>query len=265
MGRPGIPGGPFRLVLTAFGRTRSDERVHRLPLALLVALLAACPARAVVLGGGFADTDCTIAFGGVDADAGMSGVVCVDGDPTCDADGVVNGSCAFAPALCTHVSADGCGTRDVDSVHVSGLAFDVPRLGGGHACGVPTPVTVEAGKATGVTAIARDGGEIRDVDYLNLCCVSARGHADKAACAVAVDLAAAGCKRVPARVRRPFLKARHAIDRVAQGAGAPRFVAQAHRTLERAREAAQRLAQHDPCGDALGLMFRHAEDVLPAQ
>jgi len=237
----------------------------RWPFAIVLALVAARPVRAVVLGGGFADTDCTIAFGGVDADAGMSGVVCVDGDPACDADGAVNGSCAFAPSLCTHVSADGCGTRDVDSVHVSGLAFDQPRLGGGHACGVPTPVTVETGQAVGATAIARDGGEIRDVDYLNLCCVTAREHADKAACAVALDLAAAGCKRVPARVKRPFLKARHAIERVAEGAGAPRLVNQARRALEHAREVAQRFAKRDACGNALGLIFRHASDVLPAQ
>ena len=251
--------------LTASGRTHSDEPVPRLPFALLFALVAARPARAFVLGGGFADTDCTIAFGGVDADAGASGVVCVDGDPTCDIDGVANGTCAFAPRLCTQVSANGCGTRDVDAVHVSGLAFDVPRLGGGHACVETLPVTVPTGQAVGATAIARQGGELRDVDYLNLCCVAARGPADKAACAVAADLAAAGCKRVPARIQRPFLKARHAIERVAHGAGAPRLLRQAHRALDHAREVAQRFAQRDPCGDALGLIFRHASDVLPAQ
>jgi hypothetical protein len=251
--------------LTTFERARSDERVQRLPVALLLALLAARPARALVLGGGFVDTDCTIAFSGVDADAGTSGVVCVDGDPTCDADGTADGVCSFAVSLCSHVSADGCGTRDVDSVHVSGLAFDPPRLDGAHHCGAPTAVSVPTGQATGATAIARAGGEIRDVDYLNLCCVAARGHADKAACAVAIDLAAAGCKRVPARMTRPFLKARHAIDRVADGAGAPRLVGQARRALEHAREVAQRFSQHDACGNALGLIFRHAGDVLPAE
>jgi hypothetical protein len=190
--------------LTTSERARTDERVHRWPLALLLTLVSARPGAALVLGGGFTDTDCTIAFGGVDADAGTSGVVCVDGDPTCDADGTANGVCSFAVSLCSHVSADGCGTRDVDAVHVSGLSFDAPRLDGAHHCGAPTSVTVSTGQATGATAIARDGGEIRDVDYLNLCCVTAREHADKAACAVAVDLAAAGCKRVPARMSRPF-------------------------------------------------------------
>jgi len=239
--------------------------MHRWPLALILALVAGRPARAVVLGGGFADTDCTIAFGGVDADAGASGVVCTDGDSTCDIDGVANGTCSFAVSLCAHVSADGCGTRDVDSVHVSGLAFDQPGLGGAHSCGAPTAVTVATGHATGATAIARDAGEIRDVDYLNLCCVAAPGTADKAACAVDVDLAAAGCKRVPARVKQPFLKARRAIDRVADGAGASRLVKQARRALDHARDVAQRFAQRDPCGNALGLIARHAANVLPAQ
>ena len=237
----------------------------RRPLALAIALLVARPAGAFVLGGGFADTDCTIAFGGVDADAGTSGVVCVDGDPACDADAVANGTCSFAPRLCTQVSVDGCGTRDVDGIHVNGLAFDVPRLGGGHACGETLPVTVPTGQAIGATAIARQGGELRDVDYLNLCCVAAPGTADAAACAVAADLAAAGCKRVPPGVKRPFLKARRAIARVVAGASAPRLVKQARRALGHARTAAQRFAERDACGNALGLIARHAADVLPAE
>jgi hypothetical protein len=164
------------------------------------------------------------------------------------------------------MSADGCGTRDVDSVHVSGLAFDQPRLNGTHSCGEPTGVGVATGHAAGATAIARDGGEIRDVDYLNLCCIAAPGTADKARCAVDADLAAAGCKHVPAGVKRPFLKARRAIDRLAEGAGARRHLLnQARRALDHAREVAQRFAQRDACGNALGLMARHASDVLPAQ
>jgi hypothetical protein len=229
-----------------------------------MALLVARPAGALVLGGGFADTDCTIAFGGVDADAGASGVVCVDGDPACDADGVANGGCAFAPSLCSRVTADGCGTRDVDALRVSGLALEAPPLDVAGACGAAIPVTVATGQATGVTAIARGGAEIRDVDYLNLCCVAGPGTADAAACALAVDLAAAGCNRVPPGVKRPFLKARRAIARVADGAVTPRLVKQARRALDRARTVAQRFAERDACGNALGLIARHAADVLPA-
>jgi len=128
---------------------------------------------------------------------------------------------------------------------------------------------IGSGKTTLLRALLgtlpRDAGEIRDVDYLNLCCVAAPGTADKAACAVDVDLAAAGCKRVPARVKQPFLKARRAIDRVADGAGASRLVKQARRALDHARDVAQRFAQRDPCGNALGLIARHAANVLPAQ
>ena len=116
-----------------------------------------------------------------------------------------------------------------------------------------------------MTAIARGGAEVRDVDYLNLCCVVAPGTADAAACALSADLAAAGCKRVPPGVKRPFSKARRAITRVANGAGAPRLVKQARRALDRARTVAQRFAERDACGNALGLIARHAADVLPAQ
>jgi hypothetical protein len=250
--------------LTTSEPARSDELVIRRPFALAIALLVVRPAGAFVLGGGFADTDCTIAFGGVDANAGESGVVCVDGDPACDADGAADGVCSFAVSLCSHVTADGCGTRDVDAVRVSGLALEAPPLDAAGACGATSAVTVATGQATGVTAIARGGAEVRDVDYLNLCCVPAAGTADAAACAVAADLAAAGCMRVPPGVKRPFLKARRAIVRVAAGADAPHLVKQARRALDRARDVAQRFAQRDPCGNALGLIARHAADVLPA-
>ena len=234
-------------------------------LVLVVALALSRPGAAFVLGGGFADTDCTIAFGGVDASAGTSGVVCTDGDPACDADGSVDGSCRFAVSLCARVTAEGCGIRDVNTVRVEGLDLDEPPLGVDGACGAASEVTVEVGKATAATAIARAGDELKDVDYLNLCCVGAPGTADGARCAVVVDLAAAGCRRVPAGVKRPFLKARRLILRVAEGAGAPGLLRQARRALGRARNVAQRFAERDACGNPLGLIVRHGTDVLPPQ
>jgi hypothetical protein len=105
---------------------------------------------------------------------------------------------------------------------------------------------------------------VRGVGYLNLCCVAAPGTADAAACAVAADLDA-GCKRVPPGVKRPFLKARRAIGRVAEGAGTPALVKQARRALDHARDVAQRFAERDACGNALGLIARHAADVLPPE
>lgn len=76
----------------------------RARLLLGVVLALAAPARAETtfarfLGGGHAATDCMLV-----ADvAGVSGrraARCTDGDPACDADGVVDGTCRFAVRLC---------------------------------------------------------------------------------------------------------------------------------------------------------------------
>jgi hypothetical protein len=68
---------------------------RRLFVAVVLATLAAAQARSFVLGGGTADKDCRVAFGGLDATAGASGVVCADGDPVCDTDGSADGACTF--------------------------------------------------------------------------------------------------------------------------------------------------------------------------
>jgi hypothetical protein len=239
--------------------------VARCVLAVVVALVLPQSSPAFVPGGGFADTDCTIVFGGVDASAGTSGVVCTDGDPACDADGAADGACRFTVSLCVRIAADGCGTRDVDTVRVDGLALERPPLDADGACGAPSAVTVPVGSATGATTMARAGDELRDVDYLNLCCVGAPDAMDAARCAAIVDLAAAGCRRVPPGVRRPFGKARRLISRLADGAGSTPVLRRARRALGRARTAAQRLADRDPCGNPLGLMARHGSDVLPVE
>jgi hypothetical protein len=124
--------------------------VIRQPLVVLFALVCVRPA-ALVLGSSFADTDCTIAFGGVDADAGTSGVVCVDGDPATPTPRPT----ASAPSRCgsARVTADGCGTR---RRHRPGsrLALETPPLDVDGACG-GAALTVATGHATGVTTIAR--------------------------------------------------------------------------------------------------------------
>lgn len=232
---------------------------------MVVALAQPQSAIAFVLGGGFADTDCTVAFGGVDANAGTSGVVCTDGDPACDADGTADGACRFSVSLCARVTADACGIRDVDAVRSDGMALEVPPLDVDGACGPATDVIVPVGAATGGTTTARGGGELRDVDYLNLCCIGTAAPLDAARCAVVVDLSAAGCRRVPAGVKRPFSKARRLVSRLADGTASTRALRQARRALGRARAAAQRLAERDACGNPLGLVSRHATDVLPAE
>jgi len=219
-------------------------------------------ASAFVLGGGLADTDCTIAFGGVDATAGASGVVCTDGDPGCDTDGQADGACRFAVAVCARVPAAGCQARDVSALRLDGLDLFPPTLDVDGACGPTREVVVAVGEATGATAIARAGEDLKDVDYLNLCCRSTPAAGDDARCAVAVDLSVAGCRRVPAAASRAFRRAGRLLARAAADGGAPRLIERSRRALERVRAAGQRLARRDPCGNALGLVARHGQDVL---
>ena len=78
----------------------------RTALALLVlttAANAACPGSCPVPGGGPARTDCYVEFDGLTLNhpaAKPRRIKCVDGDPVCDTDGVVNGSCRFVAAVC---------------------------------------------------------------------------------------------------------------------------------------------------------------------
>ncbi len=77
---------------------------------LLVALVAvvcardanaACPTDCVG-GGKLASTDCFVEFAGLQT----ADESCTDGDPGCDADGIVNGVCSFPLSLCLNVAGD---------------------------------------------------------------------------------------------------------------------------------------------------------------
>jgi hypothetical protein len=88
-------------------------------LAALCALLAgATPAAAIVIGGGGSQSsDCLVALS-VDANFPVTNpkqVRCVDGDPTCDDDGVVNGGCDLRIVVCANSTFD-------PSCTLSGLA-----------------------------------------------------------------------------------------------------------------------------------------------
>jgi hypothetical protein len=79
-------------------------------LAVLAALLAgAAPTSAVVIGGGGSkSTDCLLALS-VDANfplANPKQVRCVDGDPACDDDGIVDGGCDLRVVVCANSSFD---------------------------------------------------------------------------------------------------------------------------------------------------------------
>ena len=247
-------------------------RGHRAKRGALIVMLCLVPALATlldafVLGGGNADKDCRVAFDGVDATDGESGVVCTDGDPACDMDGIADGSCRFMPSLCTGVPVEGCTPIVIESIDVAGLRLAPPALPSrAGACGPTSDVAVPVGGAVGVTAIARSGGALRDVDYLNLCCRAGAAPFDAARCALAVDPKIAGCAGpLPAAAVRKFARARAAILRAAADPShAKREVRRANRALDRVRRIARRLADTDACGDALGLIVSHAVATIEA-
>src|SRR5262245_11643763 len=97
-------------------------------VAIVLLLATAHGGRAEVQGGGLAETDCRMVFRGVMATNDGSGVVCTDGDPTCDADGVADGTCSFAVRLCTGTPTSTCDTVPLSSASVAGLDLVPPRL-----------------------------------------------------------------------------------------------------------------------------------------
>jgi len=237
---------------------------------IAAALLASAqPTAAFVLGGGSADGDCRVAFGGVDATAGASGVVCADGAP-CDVDGVADGACHFSVSVCTAVPVDGCMPTTIDRISVAGLPLESPPLPSHtEACGTAMTVTVPVETAMGATLLASGGGGLRDVDYLNLCCRSDTEPLAAARCALGVDpRMIAGCTtaRVPALVAAEFAHARRLIERAAtEPARSRRFVRRAKRVLAQMRDRGRRLAAKDDCGDSVALVASHALSTLGAQ
>ena len=251
--------------MTVGGPARTADGVqHRLVLVILL-LAVASRASAVVLGGGLADTDCTVGFDGVSATDGESGLVCTDGDPACDADGMADGSCHFDIRVCTRLTAAGCTPRDVSSITVAGLSLAEPPLSGSAACGASDSIDVPVGSAAGATLIARDGGALKDVDYLNVCCRSAAAPFDAAGCALMVEPSVAGCARtIPHAFVTSLANARDLVAQASAHPGAAKPVKRAVRALRRMRSVARRIAKSDPCGDALGLVATHAITVLRA-
>ena len=92
-------------------------------LAVLVFLVAsAVPAAAIIVGGGGSQTtDCLVVFDAPANDpvSAPRSVRCVDGDPACDSDGAINGTCAIEVAVCAKSTFDaGCTPRNLNSVDV---------------------------------------------------------------------------------------------------------------------------------------------------
>jgi hypothetical protein len=239
--------------------------MRRLAIVALLAIAARSPVAAVVLGGGLSDTDCTIGFDGVSATDGASEVVCGDGDPACDADGAVDGSCRFVVRACARLASAGCTPRDISSVSVSGLPLDPPPVGGSERqCGSPDTITVAMGTAVGVTMIARNGTELKDVDYLALCCQVAASPLGAVRCALGLDPSIAGCHRpIPPHFTATLEKARTLVARAANDPTAARAAMKhAARALRRLRMIARKIARSDTCGDALGLWVSETQGQL---
>ncbi len=221
----------------------------------------AARAHATVLGGGLPDTDCTVGFGGVTATAGDSIVMCADGDPACDADGAVNGSCRFQVRICTHLPDPECTPRDVTSLAVAGISLDTP--GGGRTCGAFSTADVPLGSAVGETLIASGDSGVVDVDYLNLCCTSAATTAAAVACAVEIDPSVAGCGRLSVAFTNELAKVRTLVDQAtADPDHALADARHAARVLGRMHSYARRLGKNDVCGFSLGLVMSEAQNVL---
>ena len=123
-------------------------------LAISLALLgSAATTSAFVLGGGPRGTDCYGAFDGVAANHGPTTVDCVDGDPSCDADGFADGACTFSVRVCAKVAGvPRCHPRSVDVIKLlprggaGTVALSLPALPATtETCGAFTQVSVSAG------------------------------------------------------------------------------------------------------------------------
>jgi hypothetical protein len=229
----------------------------------------AVPAAAFVLGGGDAAKDCRVGFGGLDPTVGQSGVVCQDGDPSCDADGTADGACRFDVALCTGVPETGCVPSPIDTIEVAGLPFGLPPLPSlGEGCGPPLTVTVPVETAMGATVLADSGSDLADVDYLNLCCRPPGDLLAAARCALGVNIVdIVGCAKGTRlqSIRAPFVQAGMLIERAAgDPAHATHLTARAVRALKKVRSRGRRLAKFQPCGDSVALIATHALTTLGA-
>jgi hypothetical protein len=113
------------------------------------------------------------------------------------------------------------------------------------------------------TVLARGGRELREVDYLNACCVTENDAFAAAACAVTADLAASGCVSIPNKAWSGFTRAAERVESARlQPNKARRLLRKGARLANKARKVGRKLARKNECGFALGLMGTHARDVL---
>jgi hypothetical protein len=99
-----------------------------LAIAVGVSLWAAGPALALIVGGGGSSrTDCLLVFDAPvnDPPSKPKRIRCTDGDPGCDADGVVNGECVFPVSVCGNSTFDPrCTLSAISSIRVDHAVDD---------------------------------------------------------------------------------------------------------------------------------------------
>src|SRR5262249_7016470 len=102
-----------------------DDMAHlhtAVAAALIVVVSGACPARALVLGGGPRREDCWAAFDGVESKGASRIVTCTDGDPRCDAGGAKDGVCRFRVRACVDVpGVPTCSPAPIQALHVRAI------------------------------------------------------------------------------------------------------------------------------------------------
>lgn len=100
----------------------STQAVVRVMAGLALLLGCAMPASAtIVAGGGVRSQDCLAVFDvPVVLAPNVRSIRCVDGDPACDGDGLVNGECRFPVAVCANSTAEPlCSLNGVQSMFVA--------------------------------------------------------------------------------------------------------------------------------------------------
>ena len=145
-----------RAAVVAHRVVRLDSKLMRFQLAkcvFLTLVLGAVCAHAVVPGGGKAATDCAVVWDGVTATSGATTVACEDGDPACDVDGTINGSCTLGVNVCVLAEGiAGCTASGVDTLEVASVLLSAGDL-------VQTPLVLPATPAS--TAACGTGAVVR--------------------------------------------------------------------------------------------------------
>ena len=158
---------------------------------IAVTVLAAAPAGALVSGGGSPRTDCYATFEGVAGSNGSNEVVCVDGDPTCDFDGMCNGVCHFDVTVCARQDGGAeCDAPTIVRLKSPGNKLALPEVPAADpTCGPTNKVAVDAGRHRTFRVMAMaDEQPRRDKDRLKLTC---KRRPDGEACP-----SATGCETV---------------------------------------------------------------------